>query len=178
LFVWLCSWGHPSSGPDCSDCSGLKAASGHISVYSRFDQEWHFFPSCTLMSVCVCLSAGNSYRQWCGSIDLSCSYYLGLLPQGGGEDKPILLPRFGGKTYPKKFSAASTSMRIRKHLLAPCTPPLCNSCAKVPNQYGPYAYCSLDKGVACAQHIQLPTHTWVSAWHECTLTSAHVPEGL
>ena len=31
-----------------------------------------------------------------------------------------------------------------------------------------YAYCSLDKGVACAQHIQLPTHTSVSAWYECT----------
>ena len=28
----------------------------------------------------------------------------------------------------------------------------------VHNYYGPYAYCSLDKGVACAQHIQLPTH--------------------
>ena len=23
----------------------------------------------------------------------------------------------------------------------------------------PYTYCSLDKGVACAQHMQLPTHT-------------------
>ena len=26
-------------------------------------------------------------------------------------------------------------------------PPPCNSYAKVPNQYGPYAYCSLDKAV-------------------------------
>ena len=36
-------------------------------------------------------------------------------------------------------------------------PPPCISYAKVPNQYGPYAYCSLDTGVACARHIQLPT---------------------
>ena len=43
---------------------------------------------------------------------------------------------------------------------------------------GPYVYCSLDTGVACAQHIQPPTHTWVSAWHQCTLTSAHVPKGM
>ena len=38
-------------------------------------------------------------------------------------------------------------------------PPPCTSYADVHNYYGPYAYCSLDKGVACAQHIQLPTHT-------------------
>ena len=38
-------------------------------------------------------------------------------------------------------------------------PPPCISYAKVPNQYGPYAYCSLDTGVACAQHMQLPKHT-------------------
>ena len=36
-------------------------------------------------------------------------------------------------------------------------PPRCISYTKVPNQYGPYAYCSLDTGVACARHIQLPT---------------------
>ena len=34
--------------------------------------------------------------------------------------------------------------------------------------------CSLDKGVACAQHIQLPTQTCARAWYECTLTSAHI----
>ena len=39
------------------------------------------------------------------------------------------------------------------------TPPPCISYANVPNYYGPYAHCSLDKGVACAQHIQLPTQT-------------------
>ena len=45
-------------------------------------------------------------------------------------------------------------------------PPLYN----VRNCYGPYAHCSLDN-VACAQHIQLPTHTYARAWYECTLTS-------
>ena len=39
-------------------------------------------------------------------------------------------------------------------------PPPCISYANVHNYYGPYAYCSLDKGMACAQHIQLPTHTY------------------
>ena len=38
-------------------------------------------------------------------------------------------------------------------------PPPCISYANVHYYYGPYAYCSLDKGVACAQHIQVPTHT-------------------
>ena len=38
-------------------------------------------------------------------------------------------------------------------------PPPCISHANVHTYYGPYAYCSLDKGVACAQHIHLPTHT-------------------
>ena len=33
------------------------------------------------------------------------------------------------------------------------------SYANIHNYYGPYAYCSLDQGVACAQHIQLPTYT-------------------
>ena len=38
------------------------------------------------------------------------------------------------------------------------TPPPCISYADVHNYYSPYACCSLDKGVACAQQIQLPTH--------------------
>ena len=47
-----------------------------------------------------------------------------------------------------------------------CTPPPpCRSYANVHNYYGPYANCSLDKGVACAQHIQPPTHT--CAGHMC-----------
>ena len=45
------------------------------------------------------------------------------------------------------------------------SPSPCISYANVHNYYGPYAYCSLDKGVACAQHIQLPTHT--CAGHMC-----------
>ena len=39
-------------------------------------------------------------------------------------------------------------------------PPPCISYANVHNYYGPYAYCSLGKGVGKgAQHIQLLTHT-------------------
>ena len=53
-------------------------------------------------------------------------------------------------------------------------PPPYISYANVRNYYGPYAHCSLDKGVACAQHIQLPTHTCARAWCACTLTSAHI----
>ena len=33
-------------------------------------------------------------------------------------------------------------------------PPLCNSHTKVPNQYGPYTYRSLDKAVACPYTYQ------------------------
>ena len=43
--------------------------------------------------------------------------------------------------------------------------PPCISYANVHKYYGPYAYCSLDKGVACVQHIQLPTH--MCAGHMC-----------
>ena len=39
------------------------------------------------------------------------------------------------------------------------TPPPCISYTNVRNYYGPYAQCSLDKGVACAKDIQLPTQT-------------------
>ena len=50
------------------------------------------------------------------------------------------------------------------------TSPLCISYTNVQNYYGPYAHCSLDKGVACAQYILLPAHTCACAWYECTLT--------
>ena len=53
-------------------------------------------------------------------------------------------------------------------------PPPCISYANVRNYYGPYALCSLDKGVACAKHIQLPTQTCARAWYGCTLTCAHI----
>ena len=57
-------------------------------------------------------------------------------------------------------------------------PPPCISYTNVRNYYGPYAYCSLHKGVACAQHIQLPTHTCTRAWYECTLTSTHSSKSM
>ena len=53
-------------------------------------------------------------------------------------------------------------------------PPPCISYANIRNYYGPYAHCSLDKGVACAKHIQLPTQMCARAWYGCTLTSAHI----
>ena len=53
-------------------------------------------------------------------------------------------------------------------------PPPCISYANVRKCYGPYAHFSLDKGVACAQHIQLLAQTCACAWYECTLTSAHI----
>ena len=53
-------------------------------------------------------------------------------------------------------------------------PPPCISYANVRNYYSPYAQCSLDKGVACAKLIQLPTPTCERAWYGCTLTSAHI----
>ena len=57
-------------------------------------------------------------------------------------------------------------------------PPPCVSYTKVRNQYTPYAYCSLDKGVAYAQHIQLPTTQVSECMYECILTSTHVPKGM
>ena len=55
---------------------------------------------------------------------------------------------------------------VAKETARCCTPPPpCISYANVNDYYGPYAYCSLDKGVACTQHIQLPTHT--CAGHMC-----------
>ena len=41
----------------------------------------------------------------------------------------------------------------------PIPPPPCLRYTNVRNYYRPYAHCNLDKGVACAQHIQLQTHT-------------------
>ena len=57
-------------------------------------------------------------------------------------------------------------------------PPPCISYANVRNYYGPYTHCSLDKGVACAKHIQLPTQTCARAWYGCTLTSAHISKSM
>ena len=62
------------------------------------------------------------------------------------------------------YTQEGGGLMLQGHTMAlvPCgnpTPPPCISYANVHNYYGPYAYCSLDKGVACAQHIQLPTYT-------------------
>ena len=48
---------------------------------------------------------------------------------------------------------------------SPKYPPPCISYANVHNYYSPCSYCSLDKGMACAQHIQLLTH--MCAGHMC-----------
>ena len=105
---------------------------------------------------------------------------------GGGGDIPC------GRKYESTNSGLTKSVPLLKNertnyvwfpivahekqrVLAVITPPPCISYANVRNYYGPYAHCSLDKGVACAQHIQLPTHTCARAWYECTLTSAHIP---
>ena len=54
---------------------------------------------------------------------------------------------------------------IGKDFVDNCLCPPRISYANVHNYYGPYTYCSLEKGVASAQHIQLPTHT--CAGHLC-----------
>ena len=64
--------------------------------------------------------------------------------------------------------------RVRHSLWSATPPPLCKSYANLRDYYSPYAHCSLDKGVACAQHIQLLARTCACAWYECTLTSAHI----
>ena len=56
-------------------------------------------------------------------------------------------------------------------------PPPCISYANVHNYYGSYAYCSLDKGVACAQHIQLLTHTCTRAQATCAEIGNSGPMG-
>ena len=57
-------------------------------------------------------------------------------------------------TASTSLRSGSTSLRTSSTSLGGPTP-RCISCANVHNYCGPYAYCSLDKGVACAQHIQL-----------------------
>ena len=75
--------------------------------------------------------------------------HVGCLLQTDGGIVPCRMQLWGEAPFPPP------------HFPLPTTPPppLCNSYAKVPNPYGPYAYCSLDKGVASVQHIQLLTHT-------------------
>ena len=72
--------------------------------------------------------------------------------------------------------------RSRSPVVGACPPPPPpgTSYAKERNYYGPYAHRSLDKGVACAQHILLLAHTCMCAcaWYECTLPSAHISNGM
>ena len=66
---------------------------------------------------------------------------------------------------PTPLSSATLTPKITGCLTNEVPPPPCISYANVHNYDGPYAYCGLDKGVTCAQHIQLPTHT--CAGHMC-----------
>ena len=66
---------------------------------------------------------------------------------------------------------------LHQTLIAVVPPPPCISYANVHNYHGPYAYCSLDKGVACAQHIQLPTHTCTRAQDTCAEIDNSGPMG-
>ena len=95
------------------------------------------------------------------SADVACSLY-------GIPDNPS----------ESKFSSTMIPQMIVVADLTRIPPPPGISYANVHNYYGPYAYCSLDKGVACAQHIQLLTHTCVCAWYGCTLTSTHISKSM
>ena len=91
--------------------------------------------------------------------------------QASGYKKESLV--YQQELYGAEFRTLGPMASIR---LPP--PPPCISYANVCNYYGPYTYCSLDKGVACAQHIQLPTHTCPCAWYECTLTSTYTSKSM
>ena len=65
----------------------------------------------------------------------------------------------GGVASPGMASLSAEPPRFQSDFNVLLPPPPCISYANVHNYYGPYTYCSLDKGVACAQHIQLSTHT-------------------
>ena len=93
--------------------------------------------------------------------DLSC-----LTTPGVGRPGDGLLPVPLTRCIQGGVGLAQGRQPLRaKHRMCHSTPPPCISDANVHNYYGPYAYCSLDKGAACAQHIQLPTHT--CARHMC-----------
>ena len=67
---------------------------------------------------------------------------------------------------PWTVDACANNLPVMSFVVAYNYPlPPCISYANVHNYYGPYAYCSIDKSVACAQHIRLPTHT--CAGHMC-----------
>ena len=105
----------------------------------------------------------KSHWKASGCLDLK------VLPLGvPGESALCLLWALGGAPH----LAQSTRVGVLPPRLF-VSPPFI-SYGNVRNYYGPYTHCSLDKGVPCAQHIQLPTHTCARAWYECILTSAHI----
>ena len=91
-------------------------------------------------------------------INLSCN---------GGEKLPVTMNISKLRTVRARCVQLPLSM-LKSKLQMP--PPPCISYANVRNYYGPCAHCSLDKGVACAKHTQLPTQTCTRAWYGCTLT--------
>ena len=81
------------------------------------------------------------------------------------KDHTKCTPQPGPKTFAVADRADLQLTNVGVTNASTPPPPPCISYAKVHNYYSPYTYCSLDKGVACAQHIQLPTHT--CAGHMC-----------
>ena len=84
-----------------------------------------------------------------------------LLKLGGGGNEfrnsvhstSFLIP---GTDTPSQYCRSDSAI---PNGLSRILPPPCISYANVHNYYGPCAYCRLDKGVACTQHIQLLTYT-------------------
>ena len=62
-------------------------------------------------------------------------------------------------SVPSNVAAHATAISAPYHPVWFHPPLPCIGYANVWIYYGPYAPCSLDKGVACAKHIQLPTET-------------------
>ena len=123
-----------------------------------------------------CRTKGGVFAQ-CG---YSANYHL-VYPGNTPENHP---PTAAGMINSKQHGVQNSGLWDRwqasDQKKNPCCtsrgctpPPPCISYTNVPNHYGPYAHCSLDKGIACAQHILL-AHTCACAWYECTLTSAHI----
>ena len=73
----------------------------------------------------------------------------------------IMAPQPGLQPQPFRFVQPIESPQ--SHRCFPTTrmypPSPCIRYANIHNYYSPCAYCSLDKGVACVKHIQLPTYT-------------------
>ena len=78
--------------------------------------------------------------------------------------------------------AAKSSVTWESHVFQVCSSPVATqysrSATGAPRRLRtrppPAPHCSLDKGRACAKHIQLRTQTCARAGYGCTLTSAHI----